>query len=66
MTVLTIALLGAVFLATARLTYRARRRHHGIELHTQSPREVADNLRPHGADITVAPRTPPRIYDQGE
>ena len=42
------------------LTYQMMRRHRGATLHTLTDREVADNSRPHGAHITVAPVRDPR------
>lgn len=60
MTALMVVLLAAVFIASARLAYRARHHRHAYQLHTQTDREVADNCRPHGALIQVAPAHAPR------
>lgn len=46
--------------ALAVLARHARRRHAGRQLPTLSHRQCADNLRPYGADITVAPARAPR------
>lgn len=67
MNFLTVARVIAAIVAIAYMACQllhAWRRHHN-RLHTQSHREVADNCRPHGADITIAPAHAPRsLYDQ--
>jgi hypothetical protein len=56
-----LALIIAIFAAAAVVIYRRTRgRHRTTELHTLTPREVADNCRPHGAHITIAPARDPR------
>ena len=57
MTLLMALLIAAIIAA---ILHAAHRHHRTTELPTQTPREVADNLRPHGAMIHAAPAHPPR------
>ena len=63
MNVLRFMVIVGILIAAASFTYRTlddmRRRRRAHQLHTQTDREVADNCRPYGAHIEVAPRTDP-------